>query len=333
VAQLSVTEEIARYQAAGHGMPAQGSMLAQGNAGLGAAAVTRDEARAYCRRFVRSHSENFTVASWLLPRRLVPHFCSIYAYCRFADDLADELGNPNESLAALDWWETELDRCYAGAPRHPVFVALRSTIDEFSIPREPFSRLLTAFRQDQRTVRYGTHDDVLGYCRNSADPVGRLILYLGRSHDARRGELSDSICTGLHLINFCQDLARDWRRGRLYLPHETLESVGCSEADFQRANLERGGAIDALRRALRIEVDRAESYLLGGRELVELVPRELRVEVSLFLAGGLSVVDAIRRQDHDVWRRRPTVSAAKKLRLLVGCWWNPFRFSRKEAPR
>ena len=308
-------------------------MPAQGNGALGAAVVTRDEARAYCRRFARGHYENFTVASWLLPRRLLPHFYSIYAYCRFADDLADELGNPDESLAALDWWESELDRCYAGTPWHPVFVALRPTIEEFSIPREPFARLLTAFRQDQRTVRYRTHDDVLGYCRNSADPVGRLILYLGRSHDVRRGELSDSICTGLQLINFCQDVARDWRRGRLYLPLETLESAGCSEADFQRADSERRRATDTLRQALRVEVDRAESYLRGGRELVELLPRELRVEVSLFLAGGLSVVDAIRRQDHDVWRRRPAVSAAKKLRLLVGCWWNPFSFSRKEAPR
>ncbi len=214
-------------------------MSARGTDALGAAAstrdrapVTRDEARHYCRRFVRAHDENFTVASWLLPRRLLPHFCSIYAYCRFADDLADELGDPQQSLAALDWWESELERCYAGSPHHPVFVALQATIEEFSIPREPFSRLLTAFRQDQRTVRYRTHDDVLGYCRNSADPVGRLILYLGRSHDARRGELSDSICTGLQLINFCQDVARDWRRGRLYLPLETLEQAGCSEADF-----------------------------------------------------------------------------------------------------
>lgn len=322
MAQLSVTEDIARYGHAGPGTEAHGTDA------HGAAPVTRDLARAWCRRFVRSHYENFTVASWLLPRRLLPHFCSIYAYCRFADDLADELGDAEQSLAALDWWETELDRCYAGAPRHPVFVALRSTIDEFSIPREPFARLLTAFRQDQHIARYRTHQDVLGYCRNSADPVGRLILYLGRSHDARRGELSDSICTGLQLANFCQDVARDWRRGRLYLPLETLERAGCSELD-----LNRGTATDALRRALGVEVDRAESYLRGGQELVELMPRELRLEVSLFLAGGLSVVEAIRRQGCDVWRRRPTVSSAKKLRLLVGCWWNAPKFLRKEAPR
>lgn len=326
MAQLSVTEEIARYGNAGPGTDAHGPDA------HGPAPITLDEARAWCRRFARGHYENFTVASWLLPRQLLPHFYSIYSYCRFADDLADELGDAEQSLAALDWWETELDRCYAGVPRHAVFVALRSTIDEFSIPREPFARLLTAFRQDQHVTRYRTHEDVLGYCRNSADPVGRLILYLGRSHDERRGALSDSICTGLQLINFCQDVARDWRRGRLYLPLETLERAGCSESDFVRAN-ERKGATDALRRAVGVEVDRAESYLRGGMELVELVPRELRVEVSLFLAGGLSVVDAIRRQRYDVWRRRPTVSSAKKLRLLVGCWWNAPKFLRKEAPR
>lgn len=332
MAQLSVTEEIARYGTAGPGTDTHGTDA------RGAAPVTRDEARAYCRRFARSHYENFTVASWLLPRRLLPHFYSIYSYCRFADDLADELGDAEQSLAALDWWETELDRCYAGTPRHPVFVALRSTIDEFSIPREPFARLLTAFRQDQHVARYRTHEDVLGYCRNSADPVGRLILYLGRCHDARRGELSDSICTGLQLVNFCQDVARDWLRGRLYLPLETLEHAGCAENDLARADIGRarikgGGATEALRRALRVEVDRAESYLCGGQELVELMPRELGVEISLFLAGGLSVVEAIRRQDYDVWRRRPTVSSAKKLRLLVGCWWNAPKFLRKEAPR
>lgn len=307
-------------------------MDAHGTDARGAAPVTRDEARAYCRRIARSHYENFTVASWLLPRRLLPHFYSIYAYCRFADDLADELGGAEQSLAALDWWETELDRCYAGIPRHPVFVALRSTVDEFSIPREPFARLLTAFRQDQHVARYRTHEDVLGYCRSSADPVGRLILYLGRCHDARRGELSDSICTGLQLVNFCQDVARDWRRGRVYLPLETLEHAGCSEGDLERAAIKGDGPTDALRRALRVEVDRAESYLRGGQELVELVPRELGVEVSLFVAGGLSVAEAIRRQDYDVWRRRPTVSSAKKLRLLVGCWWNAPKFLRKEAP-
>jgi len=327
VAQPSVTEDIARYGTAGPGTDAPVT------AADGAPGVTLGEALAWCRRFARRHYENFTVASWLLPRHLLPHFYSIYAYCRFADDLADELTGAQQSLAALNWWESELDSCYAGAPRHPIFVALRSTIDEFSIPREPFARLLTAFRQDQHVVRYRTHEDVLGYCRNSADPVGRLILYLGRSHDARRGELSDSICTGLQLVNFCQDVARDWRRGRLYLPLETLEQAGCSEDDLECADRERGGANDALRRAVEVEVDRAETYLRGGQELVELMPHDLRVDVALFLAGGLSVVEAIRRQDYDVWRRRPTVSSAKKFRLLVGCWWNAANFLRKEAPR
>src|SRR5262249_5390131 len=157
---------------------------------------------------------------------LRPHFYAIYAFCRRADDLADETGDPQLSLSLLDDWQQQLDLCYAGQPQHPVFVALRETIEEFLIPPEPFVRLLTAFRQDQHVTRYATHADVLDYCRNSANPVGRLILYLGRCHDERRGALADSICTGLQLANFCQDVARDWAKGRIYLPCETLAAAG-----------------------------------------------------------------------------------------------------------
>ena len=141
----------------------------------------------------RRHYENFTVASCLLPRHLLPHFYAIYAYCRWADDLADETGDPQRSLALLDWWQERARRCYQGEAEHPVFVALGATIRQFEIPREPFLRLLAAFRQDQHVTRYQTHQDVLAYCQDSANPVGRLVLYLGRCHDDQRGHLSDSI--------------------------------------------------------------------------------------------------------------------------------------------
>jgi squalene synthase HpnC len=254
------------------------------------------------------------VASWLLPRHLQPHFHAIYAYCRWADDLADET-HRDESLALLDWWQDQLDACYAGQPRHPVFVALRPTIEMFSIPPEPFTRLLTAFRQDQRVTRYATADELLGYCENSANPVGRLILYLGRCHDERRGRLSDAICTGLQLANFCQDVARDWAANRVYLPRETLDQFGCAEQMFAQ-----GQANKAFRQAMRMEVERAEKYLREGQPLVEMMPRELRLEVALFAAGGLTVLQAIRDLDYDVWRQRPTVSWRRKLGLLVRCW-------------
>lgn len=300
VAEQCVTQQLARY----------------GPQARAAARPSMVEASAYCRHLAQSHYENFSVASRLLPLDLRQHFYAIYAYCRWADDLADETRHAERSLVLLDWWEDELDRCYSGQADHPVFVALRPTIEAFDIPREPFQRLLTAFRQDQRQSRYATHPEVLAYCRNSANPVGRLVLYLGRAHDERRGALSDSICTGLQLANFCQDVARDWAAGRVYLPHATLEEAGC----FADAVVW-GQPTPAFRRALAIEVDRAESYLRAGEPLFEQAPPVLRSQVALFVAGGLSVLEAIRRRDYDVWTRRPTVSRLRKLRLVAQCWW------------
>ena len=187
----------------------------------------------------RRHYENFTVASRLLPRRLRQHVCNIYAYCRWADDLADEIGDPQRSLALLDWWETQLRDCYDGRAAHPVFIALSETIRKFDIPAEPFLDLLVAFRQDQRVTRYETIDQVLEYCRCSANPVGRLVLYLGRCHTPERARLSDSICTGLQLANFCQDVARDWDRGRIYLPQADCRRFGYDEAVFRPAGVQR----------------------------------------------------------------------------------------------
>ncbi len=287
-----------------------------------------EEAATYCRQLARRHYENFTVASRLLPRRLLPHFFAVYAYCRWADDLADETGDPERSLELLGWWQQELERCYAGEAEHPVFVALAPTIREFDIPREPFLQLLSAFRQDQQTTRYATPADVLDYCRRSANPVGRLVLYLGRCHDQRRGELSDAICTGLQLVNFCQDVARDWRNDRVYLPAETLARAGYDEAMFAR------GACNApFRAALAEEVARAERYLRQGMPLVELMPRDLRLDVALFAAGGLAMVRAIRRINYNVWRERPTLSKGAQLRLLAGCWWRTRSFTGRKSGR
>ena len=277
---------------------------------------TAAESRAYCRSLARSHYENFRVASWLLPRALRPHFYHVYAYCRWSDDLADETGDRQRSLELLDWWEERLDECYAGRARHPVFVALRETIAEFEIPRAPFADLLVAFRQDQRQTRYETFDDLLGYCRNSANPVGRLVLYLCRAHDETRGRLADSICTGLQLANFWQDVAGDYRRGRIYLPLADCRDFGYNECDFAA-----GAANDAFRRLLAFEVERAERWLRDGLPLVEQLPGRLRGDVWLFVHGGLKILDRIRAIDYDVWRRRPKVSRGDQLRLLAGCVW------------
>jgi squalene synthase HpnC len=287
--------------------------------------LTLDESRRYCRRLAERHYENFTVASRLLPRRLRQHVCNVYAYCRWADDLADETGDPQRSLALLDWWEKLLHECYEDQATHPVFIALSETIRQFDIPVEPFLDLLTAFRQDQQVTRYETIDQLLGYCRYSANPVGRMVLYLGQCHTPERVRLADSICTGLQLANFWQDIARDWDRGRVYLPQADCRRFGYDEGCFARRECN-----EAFRRLLAARVEDAEGRLRAGLPLAMEMPKGLRLPVALFAGGGLATLEAIRRQRFDVWTRRPTVSRAERLRLLLGCWWK-LRFDARGA--
>ncbi len=270
------------------------------------------EASAYCRQLAQSHYENFTVASWLLPRSLRPHFHHIYAYCRWADDLADETCSSDESIRLLEWWEEQLDACYAGTTQHPVFVALAPTIQAFTIPKEPFVDLLNAFRQDQFVREYHTFSQLLDYCRNSANPVGRLVLHLGRCHDAERTALSDSICTGLQLANFWQDVSRDYDKGRIYLPREDRERFGYTGDAYRGRQFNQ-----AFARLMEFEVCRAEKYLRDGLPLLELVPRWLRIDVSLFIRGGLAILAAIRDQRYNVWQQRPTLSKWRKAGLVL----------------
>jgi squalene synthase HpnC len=277
-------------------------------------------ARAYCRRLARGHYENFVVGSLLLPRWLREHFYAVYAFCRWADDLADETHDPAQGLELLAWWSEQLEQCYRGAARHPVFVALADTVRRFDIPSQPFEDLLSAFRQDQRVARYATVADLLDYCRRSANPVGRIVLHLGRACDPERAALADSICTGLQWANFCQDVAGDWRRGRVYLPRESLEACGCGEAE-----LALGRATPAARRLVLHEARRAREFLEAGRPLIELAPRALSGEVFLFLGGGLAILDELERRQGDVWSRRPTVPASKQLALVGRAWWRARR--------
>lgn len=296
--------------------PLAADLARYGPAGT-AAPATLDVARAYCRHLARTHYENFVVASCLLPGELRQHMANVYAYCRWADDLADEASSPAASLALLDWWEAQLDDCYRGTARHPVFVALGETIRQFDIPREPLADLLVAFRQDQHVTRYETLDELLEYCRYSANPVGRLVLHLGRCHDEVRGHWADAICTGLQLANFCQDVARDWDRGRCYLPTQACQAHGCDQTPFAGRT-----ATPAFRAVLAWQVDVAESWLRAGQPLIRQMPRVLAVDVWLFVQGGLAILRAIRRCDYDVWTRRPTVPRWRQLGLLTrALWW------------
>jgi squalene synthase HpnC len=278
--------------------------------------LTLKRSRRYCRRLARRHYENFAVASWLLPRRLRQHFYNVYAYCRWADDLADRADSPQRGLALLDWWEQHLQECYRGHAVHPVFIALAETIERFQLPCEPFAELLVAFRQDQRISRYESFEKLLNYCRYSANPVGRLVLRLGRCYDERLGQLADLVSTGLQLANFWQDVARDFERGRIYLPLTHCRRFGFDESQFARRK-----ATEPFRRLLAAEVAEAQGWLHRGLPLVDLVSPELKLDVALFIHGGLGILDAIRKCDYDVWSQRPALRKTDKLGILLACWW------------
>jgi len=276
------------------------------------AAPSLEQSRAYCERLARSHYENFSVASWFLPARLRQHFFNVYAYCRISDDLGDEVGNPAASLLLLDQWQKELEVCYAGSPRHPVFVALAETVRTFEIPQHEFSDLLSAFRQDQTITRYQTFDDLLGYCRNSANPVGHLVLYLGGYRDAERQKLSDYTCTALQLANFWQDVSVDYEKGRIYLPLESLRRFGVTEEDLT-ANRN----THAFCEMMRYEVARAREWFERGLPLVGKVEKELAIDLQLFTRGGQEILNAIEKQGYAVLGRRPSISKSRKLALVA----------------
>jgi len=275
-------------------------------------APSLEEARAYCERLAKSHYENFSVATWFLPKRLRQHFYNVYAYCRISDDLGDEVGDPQQSLELLDQWEAELNACYAGSPKHPVFVALAETVKQFGIPQHEFSDLLIAFRQDQTITRFETFDDILAYCRYSANPVGHLVLYLCGYSDAERQQLSDYTCTALQLANFWQDGFVDYGKGRIYLPLEDLRRFGVTVGDIAQRR-----ATPQFVAMMKFEVERARDWFARGLPLVKKVNRELAIDLELFSRGGQEILNAIERQGFDVLRARPEISKPRKLMLVL----------------
>jgi squalene synthase HpnC len=277
-----------------------------------ATAPSLQEARAYCERLAKSHYENFSVATWFLPRRLHQHFYNVYAYCRISDDLGDEVGDPQQSLELLDQWEAELNACYAGSPKHPVFVALAETVKQCGIPKHEFSDLLIAFRQDQTVTRFETFDDILAYCRYSANPVGHLVLYLCGYRDAERQQLSDCTCTALQLANFWQDVFVDYGKGRIYLPLEDLRRFGVTGDDIAQRR-----ATPQFVAMMSFEVERARDWFGRGLPLVKMVDHELAIDLELFSRGGQEILNAIERQGFDVLRARPEISKSRKLLLVL----------------
>lgn len=275
------------------------------------ARVNRDEALSYCAGLTASHYENFSVVTRLTPRELRPAFAAVYSFCRWSDDLGDEVGDRDRSRELLSWWRGELRAMYAGEVRHPVMIALAETVETYSIPIAPFEALISAFEQDQDVTEYCTYPQLLDYCERSANPVGHLVLYLGRSFDEGNARLSDFTCTALQLANFWQDVARDLAIGRIYLPREDRDRFGVAEADLHALRFTPEFAA-----LLRFEVDRARELLQRGWPLVARMPKALAIDVDLFTRGGLAILDAIEARRFDVLTRRPSLSKLTKLRLL-----------------
>jgi squalene synthase HpnC len=270
-----------------------------------------EEAQKYTRWLATHHYENFNVVSWLLPKDLHQHFYNVYAYCRWADDLGDEVPQASRALELLAWWEHELDACYEGKPSHPVFVALRQTIVAKDIPKQPFADLLKAFRQDQTVKRYPNWGAVLGYCVYSANPVGRLVLYLCGYRDEERQRLSDATCTALQLANFWQDVSRDLDIGRIYIPLDAAAAQGLSESDIVERRFD-----ERYVRLMKDLIARTRTLFAEGRPLTKMVDGRLSVDLEMFTRGGLAVLDAIESMGYNTLHHRPAVSKLKQAGLL-----------------
>src|ERR1700681_1420822 len=280
-------------------------------ANVPAPGCTLETAPNYARWLAPRHYENFNVVSWLLPKELHQHFYNLYAYCRWADDLGDEIPETARALELLDWWEIELNACYGGHPSHAVFVALQETIVAKDIPQKPFADLLHAFRQDQTVKRYETWDAVLDYCVYSANPVGRLVLYLCGYRDVDRQRLSDSICTALQLANFWQDVARDLEKGRIYIPLDLAAAHELNESDIVERRF------DARYVSLMKElIARTRVLFAEGSALVKMVDARLSVDLDMFTRGGLAVLEAVESSGYDTLHHRPAIGRGKQARLL-----------------
>jgi squalene synthase HpnC len=278
---------------------------------------TRGEALGYTHWLATHHYENFHVVSFLLPRRLHQDFYNIYSFCRWADDLGDEIGDPAESLRLLGWWREELEAMYAGRVQHPVFVALEGTARKYDLPQQLFADLISAFEHDQRVTRYANWAEVFDYCRCSANPVGRLVLRLCGYSDAERDRMSDATCTALQLANFWQDVTVDLEKDRVYLPLDLLARHGYTVAEL------RGGTFNAaFQNVMRDAIEVARKLFLEGLPLNKTVDRRLGFDLELFSRGGMRVLEKIEQQNYNVLARRPAISKFERVQLLAGSLWN-----------
>lgn len=270
-----------------------------------------EDAYRECVRIARRHYENFPVASLLLPRRMRKHVAAIYAFARSADDFADEPGVENR-LERLADWESRLRRCIKTEDDLPLFRALGDTIRSRELPLQPFVDLLAAFREDVTTRRHRRFDDLLAYSRCSANPVGRLLLLLFGYRDETLAEESDAICTALQLTNFWQDVARDWERGRVYIPQEYMMEYGYTEADLENRVVN-----EKFHKMMARLVDRTRALFQRGRPLGHRLSGRFGLEIRMIWLGGTQILDNIERANYDVFRRRPELSWRDKMAILI----------------
>jgi squalene synthase HpnC len=295
--------------------------------------MTTEQARQWCMRLATGRYENFSVLSAVVPKHLRNDFAAVYAFCRWADDLGDEIGNRERSLELLQWWRRELQQCFASQPRHPVFLALWPTIQRHSLPIHLFNDLIRAFEQDQTTTRYETWDQLIDYCRLSASPVGRLVLMMcgesGLPQTRGRGpqdlfSLSDCICTGLQLTNHWQDVRRDMlERDRLYIPRQLIDAP-----DFEPrliASARQGHGVDRefleqSRGIVRRCCEKTWPLFERGSELVNLVQPQTRPIVWLLAAGGQHVLRLIHMWNYETALHRPKLSKVRRVMLVAQAW-------------
>lgn len=265
-----------------------------------------EKAYAVCKALAESHYENFTIASRLLPHDIRLYLFAVYAYCRYTDDLGDEA--EGDRLGKLDDWEQQLSHVYDGQPTHSIMIALQDVVRRFEIPEEPFRNLITANRMDQNHVRFATYNELLDYCAYSAMPVGQIVLYLLHDQTTESRALSDATCTALQLVNFWQDVARDFAMDRVYIPQADLTRFGVAESE-----LKHGSTSPALKNLLRFEVERTQELFVQGLPLVNRVRGRMKLSIALFSKGGISVLNEIRAYDYDVLAKRPTLSKSRQL--------------------
>jgi squalene synthase HpnC len=278
------------------------------------ASYSQAEGFEYTRWLATHHYENFHVVTLLLPKELHQHFYNVYAFCRWADDLGDEMDDKQESLRLLAWWRDELQAMYRGEVTHPVFVALRSTVEQFEIPVDPFERLICAFEQDQVVSRYQDFGELFGYCANSANPVGHLVLYLCRYRDSERQRLSDYTCTALQLANFWQDVPVDLQKDRVYLPLQLLAAHGYAVEELFALTFDH-----RFERVMREAVNVADNLFRKGLPLIKTVNRRLALDLELFSRGGMKILDKIKAQDYNVLKERPRITKAERVALILRC--------------